>query len=592
MRIVHLIPPGRFPTVVPDAGAWWSELSAAGRYSLERYSANASFWRVLCSAAPKQAFLCGLTFAQRCRRRLEWSAYDIDLHGSAAAANRSLDDLCRIETYQSRSAYLCAIGRLADHLSLLNRAQSELEFSLNDGVRVVGLKYDNSRSLTEYAFRDTPFTELVETAIADIRDDTRVVVLSVTSPEDLLSALIAARLLRERIPAIHVCLADHGYENFSLQPHIERLRTANTLTRLFHTIIASKDERDALVPAVVKAVETENGPRGILTLDQFPAPASGGSGQFVAPPPLPAFTPEPVFWTRISGRRCYWSRCTFCVQNNKYDDPKVPSLQEVPAALDRIEQSLRAGYRTFIFSDEALSPALLRQLCQAILKRGLRFRWACRCKMELSHTPDLFRLMADAGCYEILYGLESISPRVQQRMDKYLEGLDAPRVKQTLLAMHEAGIGSHVNLIGNFPGDTPEEVTASTEFLIDALRETDHATFLLNRFALFPETPVAQSPEKFGIAALDSDGDIFTRWNYRLTADLAEESAAVDELIPRLRERLMSELGWDSLGDTPAAYAAISLYFGSGHGSIFKTQSPNIFANPLKVSPHPLKAAA
>jgi hypothetical protein len=94
-----------------------------------------------------------------------------------------------------------------------------------------------------------------------------------------------------------------------------------------------------------------------------------------------------------------------------------------------------------------LPPALLQHLSQDVLERGLAFRWSCRSKLELAHTPELFRLMRRAGCFEALYGLETVSPRMQRRMSKYVEGLDAGRVRSLYRATAEAGLGLHVNLI-------------------------------------------------------------------------------------------------------------------------------------------------
>jgi hypothetical protein len=201
--------------------------------------------------------------------------------------------------------------------------------------------------------------------------------------------------------------------------------------------------------------------------------------------------------------------------------------------------------------------------------------------MELAHTRDLLRQMRMAGCFEILFGLESISSRTQKRMGKYVEGLDAQAVKKIVHAMAELGIGVHMNLIAGFPGDTPQEVTDTVEFLIEALSDVKGATFLLNRFELFPETPIMENPGAFGVIPLIGTGDMPSSYPYTVTSEYYEDSLAVDRMIPALRERLLSGLGWRKFGRCHRANMALSLYFGTGHGAIFKTQDHNIFANPL-----------
>ena len=73
--------------------------------------------------------------------------------------------------------------------------------------------------------------------------------------------------------------------------------------------------------------------------------------------------------------------------------------------------------------------------------------------------------------------------------------------------------------------------------------------------------------------------------------DKGEESAAasvmaVDRAIPQLRERLLDELGWKRDGAGPGMDAAVSLYFSSGHGAMFKKQLTDVFV------PYKLEAQA
>ena len=578
MKVVALTPPGRFPTVVADPGLWWTALAASGRHEPVRFSANAAWWRVLCSPAVEQALLAPLSFTQRLRRRVEWKVAEVDLKSSGGPAGQALESLCTPEPYQTAARYIETIAPLAEHLAALNKAQAELQLSLEGGVRVAGLDYDRSAALVEYARENTLLSELIRASLAECPGDVGLLAVGVTSAEDLLCAMIAVRHLRERNPQMHACLADHGYENFSLRPHLARLREAGTLTAVFDMVIESKGDRDLLLPALAEALAAGDAPRGFLTRDDLAVAEPPPSDRYCPPPPTPTFSCEPVFWTRVSSRRCYWSRCAFCVQNNKYDDPRTPSVDEVPGALDRVERLVGAGYRTVIFSDEALPPPLVRSFCEGILERGLEFRWACRCRLERGLDRALFQLMRRAGCYEVLYGLESISPRMQTRMCKYARGIEADRIREIFRAMHEAGIGMHVNLLAGFPGDTPDEVHQSAEFTVEALRGLQRGTFTLNRFALFPDTPVMKEPDAFGVVSIAGSGDMPSRYEYRLDPELEADTAAVDRELPALRERLLSGLGWRTLGTGPGPETAISLYFDSGHGSIFKKQQNDAFA--------------
>lgn len=575
MRIVALTSPGRFPTVVNDPGRWWTTVESAG-HELTWHQANTAWWHVLCSPGVRDALLAPLSLAQRIRRRIEWKASGLDLKASAVRAGHSLEALHTPAAYADVSRYVAALTPVVEHLDMLNAAQGELRFSLEQGVKIVGLDCGRSAALAQYARQDGILSATIRAALAGCPSGIDLLVVTVTSVENLLAAMIAVRHLRVQNPGMHVCLADHGYENFSLGPHLERLRAAGVLTEVFDTLIVSQGDRDVLLPALVEALAAGRSPHGFLTRTDL-ACTPPAAGRYRPPRPPPTFSSEPVFWTRVSPARCYWGRCAFCVQNNKHQDPRAPAVEEVPAALDRIESLLDAGYRTLIFSDEALSPALVRRFCEGVLERGLSFRWSCRCRMEPTFDRELFALMRKAGCYEVLYGLESVSPRMQERMRKCAAGLPSDRVRDILRAMNDVGLGVHVNLLAAFPGDTPAEFRETIDFCLETLAGAARATFTLNRFALFPGTPVMNEPEQFGVVVEPAAGDMPSCRAYRLVHELQADEEAVDALVAAGRERLLDGLGWQRLGAGPGPAAAVALYFDSGHGALFKQREHDPF---------------
>ena len=569
--VVVLSPPGRFPTVVYDPGAWWSELATT--FSVSHLTANVRWWEFVCS--PAVARMVKPAFRR-------WPGVNLERSGTLAA--EALRNFRRAVTYLSIEQYTGASSALARHLTALNSAQDELTFSLASGARVLQLNYGNSKSLVEYAKRVTLFSRLTERVLGDAKAPINLLVVSVNSPEELLSALSVVCQLRHHHPQMHACLADHGYENFSLSPHLDKLRSAGTLDSVFDSIIEAKDDRDWILPRLARQLAAGTARRGFLRRRDFPEIETAFVGppkRYVPPPVVPVFVPEPVFSTRVSARRCYWSKCTFCVQNNKYDAPETPSLAGTPAALDQLAALSKAGYRNIVLNDEALAPSLLENLSRGLIDRRIEISWCCRAKLELAFRPALFRLMRQAGCCEVLVGLESISQRMQKRMNKYVAGLTRERIKTILQDAGAARIGVHVNLIAGFPGDTPAEVMASVDFLVETLQPLPHATFALNRFVLFPGSPVAMRLD-FGIEALKTDDDMPYSYSYSPAPALVANALEIDRLLPALRRRLASALGWDRIGDGLDAQPAQWLYFSSGHGLLFKKQPDSIFCNPLR----------
>ena len=279
--------------------------------------------------------------------------------------------------------------------------------------------------------------------------------------------------------------------------------------------------------------------------------------------------------TRLSARRCYWARCAFCIHNEKYDDARVPSRADVPAAVDALEGWLEAGYRVITLNDEALSPAILAALCDELERREIAsrypgFRWICRSKLELAFTAALFRRMRRSGCIEVLFGLESASERVRVLMDKHVAGLDRRAILAIVKAAGEAGIGVHLNVIAGFPGEASEELVETMSFLGDALADAPRATYLVNEFVVFPATPVAQEPARFGIELVDEPGDMVALIPHRPLEWWRREAATIRRQLPDLRAQLDADLGWTWLREDPDREVAMWLYFGTGHGTLLK----------------------
>jgi Radical SAM superfamily len=581
-RVVAMSPPGRFPTTVRDPGGWWRTLAVEGT-QLVGWSANAAWWGHLCSRHGVEALMgTGGPPTQRLGRSRAVHA--------ALKASAGLEALTRAATFESADSYADAVALVVQYLRMLDRSVPGWTFPLGAGLEIAPSVYPSSAELVATARTAGPLARLADLVAGDyptreVGTPPDVILVTVSSPEDLLLAMAVIEGLHRRGASFHACLADHGWENFTLRPHLARLRDAKTLDTVFDTIVEAKDERDVIVPALVRALAAGASPKGYLTsesssLTAFLAPPLQGAAVSplrspLVPPPVPTFAPEPVLATRLSSRRCYWARCTFCIHNEKYDDVRVPSTAEVPAAVDAIEGWLAAGYRIVNLNDEALSPAILSALCTELERRATAtrfpgFRWICRSKLELSFDLPLFRRMRATGCFEILFGLESASARVRGLMDKHVPGMDRDEVLRIVRAATDAGIALHLNVIAGFPGETIEELVDTMFFLGTALSGMPLATYLVNEFAVFPATPVAREPARFGIELLDLPGDMVALIPHRATAEWAREASTIHRQLPDLQAELDSSLGWSGFRDEPDRDAAMRLYVGTGHGTLLK----------------------
>ncbi|MFH2009436.1 MAG: radical SAM protein [bacterium] len=156
----------------------------------------------------------------------------------------------------------------------------------------------------------------------------------------------------------------------------------------------------------------------------------------------------------LSSYGCTYS-CVFCpmsgVQRGRYRQHSATYF------VDMLEHfAKRYGLRHFIFGDNLFTGdrERARTICDEILARGLDVAWMCMTRTD--HVDDALLLrMHQAGCVEIIFGVESCAETVQASIRK---GLDLSTVAPALAGCDRASIRSLLSLMVGNPGDTEETI--------------------------------------------------------------------------------------------------------------------------------------
>lgn len=540
MRIGFVLPPSRLPTVIAQPGSWWSAIASQSAC----YDVNSQWWSQLIAADATP-----------------------DVAASPAYTADPLAALTSPATYKARTAFLGACEALESRINAVNCAQDEFDVSLLSGPTVRRLDYSDPTELVDFASQESSLSRTIDRALAPYPTPD-LALFRVTSPQDLLTAMICARRMRANRPDAHLCLLDHGYENFSLHTVIEALDAGGAFALVFDTMVQTRLD----IASAIDALLGPNGldRRGVLSAETLPHKPPQTHRAPLTPIRAKTFTPEPVVSLRLSEKPCYWGRCVYCVQNEKFLTARGPAKSEIAASLTTIAGLRREGVRRFIFSDEALSPAALKIVAQGLCEQKLDVGWAARAKVETGFDEELIGLLAQSGCYEILFGLESVSPHTLQRMDKFNKAIDETFLAEMLRRFDTHGVGVHINLIAGFPGETLAEFDRTLDFTAEALSKLRNATFIVNRFQLFPGTPMAAQPAEFGITQVNAAGDLTSTLNFRLTPPYETIAAEIEAAYGERVARLYRHLGWEGVNET-----AVTLYFGTGVGAIFKSAQLN-----------------
>lgn len=188
------------------------------------------------------------------------------------------------------------------------------------------------------------------------------------------------------------------------------------------------------------------------------------------------------FTTMQTSRGCPWP-CVFCdipiFSQGKW---RPWSPEHVVAELKHLEEQ---GYETVYFVDDnfLLQPKRIEKICEGIIEAGLKIRWGCEGRVD-STCQHLFKLMAKANCQTMMFGIESGSQKILDRLKKKqtLEQI-ANAVKDAKKAGIRLVHGFFV--VGN-PDETAEDMAASFKFAARIPIDT----FGFNRLCVYRGSPL------------------------------------------------------------------------------------------------------
>ncbi|PKM77883.1 MAG: B12-binding domain-containing radical SAM protein [Firmicutes bacterium HGW-Firmicutes-15] len=182
----------------------------------------------------------------------------------------------------------------------------------------------------------------------------------------------------------------------------------------------------------------------------------------------------------LSGRGCTF-KCNFCYRLDQ--GFRGRSADSIVDEIKILKEKYAISY--IIFSDELLMSSSPRtvELCESFIRNKLNIRWDCNGRLNYA-KPDVLKLMKEAGCVFINYGIESMDEQALRNMNKALT------VKQIISGIENTlavGISPGFNIIFGNIGETAESLRLGVEFL---LKYDDHAQMRTIR----PVTPYPGCP--------------------------------------------------------------------------------------------------
>lgn len=187
-------------------------------------------------------------------------------------------------------------------------------------------------------------------------------------------------------------------------------------------------------------------------------------------------------------RGCPW-RCEFCAASIRIAPRfKVKPVANVIAEVRRLKELWRDPSIEFADDNTFVDRAHSRQLMRSLAAEGVR--WFTETDLAVSRDGELLRLIRDAGCAQVLIGLESPSRRVLHGVEQAHDWKARQRDHyfDAIARIQHAGITVNGCFVIGLDGAGPEQFDEIYEFVKESGLYDVQITFMTP----FPGTPLYQ----------------------------------------------------------------------------------------------------
>jgi radical SAM superfamily enzyme YgiQ (UPF0313 family) len=230
----------------------------------------------------------------------------------------------------------------------------------------------------------------------------------------------------------------------------------------------------------------------IHDLDTLPLPAwdllpSPFSKYYSIPPQ--SLKKYPSF-SLVTSRGCV-GRCIFCDKSVFGNKIRAHGAEYVMQMMEDLYYNY--GIRDIHFEDDNFLIFKKRntQLAEMLKERRLDLVWSCLGRVDDKIDIGMLSYLKDAGCWQLLFGVESGSQRI---LDKIQKRVTIHQIYNALNTAKRVGINTKAFIMFGHPTESIESLDATIEFLKKAPLDDFSATF----FTPFPGSPVYKEIHLYG----------------------------------------------------------------------------------------------
>lgn len=200
----------------------------------------------------------------------------------------------------------------------------------------------------------------------------------------------------------------------------------------------------------------------ILNLDELPFPAYEKLKGFPEGYHLPLFSYTKRWGgTMVTSRGCPYT-CSFCDRTVFERLYKYNSAQYIYDHMKYLRDSFGVYHINFYDDLFTAQKKRVTELCNLLIEKPLGMHF--NCAIRTGHTSDeMLAMLKKAGALMVSMGIESADPEM---MERHKAGVTLEAVKKTVEQIHAAGLRAKGLFIFGMPGETPETVRVTSDFIL------------------------------------------------------------------------------------------------------------------------------
>ena len=161
----------------------------------------------------------------------------------------------------------------------------------------------------------------------------------------------------------------------------------------------------------------------------------------------------------VTSRGCT-AGCTYCIKHVSYQySVRLRSPEKIVEEMWILQQ--HGIHNIHMYADLfTVSREQVMRLCRLMIAQEMNIRWTCNSRVDYV-DEEMLRLMAEAGCWLISWGIESGNEQILRHARK---GAYPDKAERALRWARQAGIKNWGYFIIGLPGETEETIRQTIDF--------------------------------------------------------------------------------------------------------------------------------